>query len=298
MSDIATFSVHDAAVHTMHEADPDYTKSRELFHKVNRLLRSNGFTIGRDPDIEKKYKTLGPTHRRGRKGLLEVKTETGGRTVEVRFFQNVNFENRNGGEYDFNKLEKMPYLVRKSFEWIVAKLKALIIAEGYELRTPGPEWRVDPLGAFNHGWNGAYERKHGIERFSRGPDGWPDEKALSCWKQLDHDGRPIRSGEQRWAIVNGRALRCRVYGGINGMWHGVYGPDRFNVLQRGGWVYRSIFPGRGRHFDDDERKKALRRDLERALKANRFKRAMRICEYAERIGIKFYIDKASVGVAG
>lgn len=83
-----------------------------MFHKLMNYLQEYGFTVTKDPDIEKNYKCLSKDHRYGKKGSLEFKAHRYPAGYEINFFQNEVFKNPNGGEHDFDKLEKMPYLVK------------------------------------------------------------------------------------------------------------------------------------------------------------------------------------------
>lgn len=78
------------------------------------FLQECGFKVTKDPRIEANYKCLSKDHRYGKKGSLEFKAERYPAGFKINFFQNVEFKNPNGGEYDFDKLEKMPYLVKLS----------------------------------------------------------------------------------------------------------------------------------------------------------------------------------------
>jgi hypothetical protein len=293
MNEGKRFHFYDTSITALDDND---AHARPLYNDLVRLLRRSGFAVGPHPRIKAwKLHTLNATNRLGCKSDLQVEVECSGRQVELKFFQNVVFDNPQGGQYDFDKLRKMPYLIRIRFEWIRRKIAGVLAAAGYVFRPDGPSWVVDPLGAFNHGWDGEYEKKRGIHRFRRGADGWPDEGELRSWTRKDGDGIPIWHGEQRYVLINGRAFRCKVYGGINGMWHCIHGKDErgCHTQQNGGYL-RSVFPGRGRHFDERHKLVSIKRDLRRAIQARKFATAERISRYCERAGIAIEVTNVSV----
>jgi putative heme iron utilization protein len=192
----------------------------KMFSEISRLLRRHGFTVTSDPEVDKNYKSLRKWHR-----LVSKETNHGALFVSAHYFpngmeftgyQNVVFENKSGGKYDFDRLAKMPYLIRLTWVKFTKIVIGYLKENGIELAPPTPRWQDDPLAAFNNGWT--------PERFRRDASGWPDESQLKLWNQLDASGIRINQGEYRYVCGHGnRWWRVRVYGGINGMWIGVSG---------------------------------------------------------------------------
>lgn len=85
-----------------------------VLHRVLNYIKTLGFEVGKDLRIEQHFKCLTKDHWYGRKGNLEFKAERYPAGFRIEFFQNVVFENQCGGEYDFDKYGKMPYLIRLS----------------------------------------------------------------------------------------------------------------------------------------------------------------------------------------
>lgn len=208
----------------------------KLFKDINRLLRRRGFTVTRDPEKEKHYRSIAHWHR-----IIEKKTNHGTLYVSSHYFpmgmefegwQSVVVENHNGGKYDFNKLAKMPHLIRLTWVKFTKIVLERLAKEGITLDPPRPRWQDDPLAAFNYGWT--------PERFRRDDSGWPDESELRSWNRLDANGIPINQGEYRYVCGHGnRWWRVRVYGGINGMWMGVSGAG---ITNHNACSYYSIMP--------------------------------------------------------
>lgn len=201
--------------------DPDY----ETYNRILLALRDIGFNVHKDPRIEEHYKCLSKRHDAGERGPLQFKSNVYPTGCEFEFYQNVVFENSSGGYYDFDKLEKMPYLIRRVFDYTVIKVSERLHQLGFsetvrKVESPNP----DPLRYFNDSW--------GHNRFERGPDGWPTEKELGCYNRTDLDGIIITQGCTRYYYhYNGHLMRGRAYGGINGMWIFVYGPGRDDWTQ-------------------------------------------------------------------
>ena len=81
-------------------------------HRLFNMLRDEGFEITSDNSV---VKSIRRNHFVGKKGKLKFKSHRYPNGFEITFFQEINTENPNGGFYDFDKFQKMPYLVKKQF---------------------------------------------------------------------------------------------------------------------------------------------------------------------------------------
>lgn len=208
------------------------------FNDLKRALRRKGFRFRRDPLTSAHYRRIARYHHLGtcpvgRHGELCCHAEVFPVGCRFTFYQEIVKENPKSGRYDFNKRQKMPYVLGKKFEASIAALRAQLLRRGFvehfRVESPNP----DPLAFFNDRWDSDYERKRGTHRFERGPDGWPSmrEISLECWGGArDRDGAPLEHGAFRYfRDRKGYLMRGRVYGGINGMWMVVYGPGRWDA---------------------------------------------------------------------
>ena len=91
------------------------------------MLAADGFNVQRDPDVDKiirKDYYIGKFHD------LEFEAKKYPNGFEIGFFQNVVYENPNGGRYDFDKFSKMPRMIQLYFvkfkNKIVNLLKSLV----------------------------------------------------------------------------------------------------------------------------------------------------------------------------
>ena len=95
-------------------------------HRIFNMLRAEGFTIENDAEVAK---CIRDDYYIGRRGDLELYAHRYPAGFEIIFFQNIVIENQNGGRYDFDKFQKMPYMIRLRFikyrDKIIALLKSV-----------------------------------------------------------------------------------------------------------------------------------------------------------------------------
>lgn len=136
------FSEHDCSL-SLWVDDPKDAALAMLRNVAVRHLRGRGFQIGLDPHTKRHYKCISKDHHRGRRGDLEIMIDLSGRHLEIKFFQNVVRDNQNGGQYDFDKRAKMPYLLGKRYEVERNRLARLFASYGFELATEGHLTGID-----------------------------------------------------------------------------------------------------------------------------------------------------------
>ncbi|WP_175837051.1 UvrB/UvrC motif-containing protein [Burkholderia anthina] len=262
---------------------------RDVFARIIQCLRRLGWTVGPWADAEH-YKVIAHAHRTCRKGDLQGELAMCGRHIEFEMWQDVqNGDNPNGGKYDFNKEDRMTYLQRLEMERTRRRIRNYLcnVFTGYEFQPPKVKSpNPDPLAYFNDRWDGEHEKRRSIHRFQRGEDGWPSEREINSWDRKDGDGTLLNHGDVRWLRDrNGRAIRGRVYGGINGMWLFVYGPgERDHTHEPAGrfFTYRTGETPR-KLFDLRARRNRIERDLAIAVKEMRFERAAKLRDALLRI---------------
>lgn len=257
------YVVNDTGFHFWHGT---FAAAEHTYRGVLTMLRRLGFTIRRCEYTHKHYRCLTKHTMRANYGDLRAKIHVSGIHTEAIFYQDLVTENRNGGEYDFDKLEKMPYPIKLRWLWTRERIEAALREHGITNGSKKQFEDCTPLEWFNQTWT--------AERFDRGTDGWPSEKELRSWSRLDGDGNVLGHGETRYTRVRGRWLRCQVYGGINGMWQCYTNGRCINTASAPS--LRSLFPGRGRMFEDRERGHKLKQALDMAVKAKDFMRAHKI----------------------
>jgi hypothetical protein len=186
-----------------------------IMHRLFNFMKQRGFSIGRDPRIQEHYKAINKDHWRGRKGDLEFKAHRYPRGFSIDFFQNINIENVNGGEYDSNKFRKAPYLVR--LNWIIETkkmgefLEELGIENNSEVET---KYSEDSVKA--HLVKSWHKPQKDMNFKLKDLDGTTDES--SC-NNTDRDKKTIYNGQVKYfRDRRGRLVRGKVYHNINNMW--------------------------------------------------------------------------------
>ena len=87
------------------------------------MLGTEGFEVRKDPEVDKIIRN---DYWIGKRGDLEFHAEKYPNGFKIEFFQNVVHENRNGGRYDFDKFQKMPYMIRLQYKKYINQLIRLL----------------------------------------------------------------------------------------------------------------------------------------------------------------------------
>lgn len=184
------------------------------FHRLMNFLADQGFKVSKDPEIEKCYKRLSKDYRYGILGELEFKAHRYPNGFKIEFFQNINFENPNGGYYDFNKFEKMPYLMKKKFELLRTKITQYLTDLDYVDRTKSEtRFAVDFIKAdYVNSW---HKPQTSMDFDLSEIDG----TGVEPYNGTDRDGKPILNGQIKYfRDFDGYLVRGKVYHNINNMW--------------------------------------------------------------------------------
>lgn len=184
------------------------------FKDTLRFLGSIGLYVGEDKEIKRNYPRLNDTRRSGGFGDLRFKAEYYPNVFRVRFYQDVYHENPNGGFYDFDKYEKMPYLIQKRYDWTMKKLIQYFFKRGFfveysKYTFKGEAFIIhDYLLSCHHPQNTWFSISD--------VDGEITE--YEC-NGRDRDGNILHNGETKYfRDWNGYLYRGRVYHNINNMW--------------------------------------------------------------------------------
>jgi hypothetical protein len=270
------------------EEKVDMDSYRIVYQAVVRHFRDRGFIITVDPHAKKNYPAIAQYYHLGKKGILEVHTQMSGRHIEINFFQNINVENKNGGRYDSDKFEKMPYLIKKQFIIEASKVIDMLFSRfGYSWKqklnyatdigttteqivrmTRGISPSREPLKHFNERWEAG--------RFKRDETGWPTDREYDYGSDKDREGIALRNGMFRYLRDRrGYLKRGIIYTNMNKMWQLIFGP----AFHDSTWVHCSeLFTlqagdSRRRHFPDHLRLEKMQQEMARAVKDQRFEKA-------------------------
>lgn len=186
----------------------------ENFKDLMLFLGSIGFYVSEDKEIKKKFPSLSETNRAGGFDDLRFKAQYAPNLFEIEFYQDVFHENPHGGFYDFDKYEKMPYLIQKRFDWTLEKLLEYFEKCGYSIEfgkntCKGAAFIVhDYIRSWHHPQENWF--------FLKAVDGQTAEYEMNG---TDRDGNILRNGETKYfRDRSGYLLRGKVYHNINNMW--------------------------------------------------------------------------------
>jgi len=256
------FREHDTTLSLWLE-EPEDPAIVEVRNRWVRQLRARGFHVQPDRETRERYPALKKHHHEGWKGHLQFKLRLAGRSLELTFFQDLVHTNPNGGQYDFGKRGKMPYLMGKLYELERHKLVELMAAHGYtfipDIRRRGIDF-VEHERAELADFQGQhfYTRK------------WERYNITSA------AGRELTDGDVVYfRDYGGRMLRGIAYRNINNMWWvllpcgSVHNRAAFELWHRED-ITRDL---RGRQIPVKHAEETLRRRLADAVKAEEFERA-------------------------
>lgn len=186
-----------------------------IMHKLLNFMKSRGFEIGRDQRIQKHYKCLNKDHWYGKKGDLEFEAERYPRGFRFEFYQNINFENPNGGRSDFDKFKKMPYLIKLLWINETKKMGNFLDKLGIKNNTD-TEYRFAEDKIKKDFVDCDHHPQKDMDFSLKDLDGTTCE---ANYNNTDRDGRTIYNGEIKYfRDWNGRLVRGKVYHNINNMW--------------------------------------------------------------------------------
>lgn len=251
MSNTPSFTEHDTSLNLWLD-DPADPAVKATHDALVDHLRGRGFDIELDQKVDP---IIREGYHRGNKGALEVTIRRCGRCVELAFFQNVVRENRNGGEYDFDKRQKMPFLLGKLYELERGKIGAMMAGLGFPLiikpKRKGMAWvdhRRAELAAFH--------RNH----YAQPPETYNTVSAVKGVSVYDGSTVYFRSWSKRWQI--GVAFH-----NINNMWWVLLPCGTVtNIASFDLHLTKPDANLKVRYFNDDDRKKRQMASLQRADK--------------------------------
>lgn len=177
------------------------------------MLAADGFDVQKDPEV---HKIIRRDYYIGKFHDLEFAARKYQNGFEIEFFQNVNFENPNGGRHDFDKFLKMPRMIRLYFvkfkNKIVNLLKSLVpgICDNSTLSPKlAEEWiKCRYVESCHHKQENTNFDLQILDGQTQPP-----------YNGLDRDKKTIRNGEIKYFRgSDGYLYRGRVYHNLNSMW--------------------------------------------------------------------------------
>jgi len=186
----------------------DSSVSHPTMNRLMKMMENRGFKIQSDQRIKRDFPILEKDHFEGEKGNLKFKAKKYPTGFSINFYQEVNTVNRNGGEYDFDKFKKMPYLIKLRFQVELKYMKELLIEEGYV---------DDSEPSFKYAFDRVMFLIKNCSHYKEGKE-LPGYE-ISHYNAKDKDGKIIRNREVKYfRDRKGRLQKGTVYHNINNMW--------------------------------------------------------------------------------
>lgn len=184
------------------------------FYRCMNLLSAEGFIVRKDPDVAKSIRN---DYWIGKLGDVEFAAHKYPNGFCIEFFQNVYFENPNGGRYDFEKYKKMPYLIKMQFLKYMGKIVAFlrILEPDISDQTKHyPKLAEDWIKCrYVEDW---FHEQKDTDFDIHSLDGLAAEPPSNG---LDRDKKEIHNGEIKYFRgYDGYLYRGRVYHNCNNMW--------------------------------------------------------------------------------
>lgn len=250
-------TLHDTKINIAIDRRDD-PKIEAIARDVIAHLNARGFALQLDDTIDP---VIRDNYQSGKKGLLECDTEIMGSCFSIDFYQNVVTKNRNGGKYDFEKLAKMPYMVKQQF-WAEFGHIQTMLRTKHCIALDKPERQI--------GQALINERVADLAKFQ----GWTIPRAIEPYNARSAiDGVLLQQEDKVFFRAKGRWMTGIAHHNINNMWWVLLPCGEVRNLAS--FELWSIAPGnlRGRQFSESHVEKQRHKAKIKAYENNEGKRA-------------------------
>lgn len=269
-------SFHDASLHVWEEPGgqvrPEWEAKfkKEVFLRIVQQLNRLGWVCTVPQDMVTQYSlSFAQRHRYCRKGDLQGELSVSGRCIEFKMWQGVaNITHPSGGKYEFDKEQKMPYLLRLEMDRTRRRVRDYLCAvfSGYTFSPAKPVIGVAGVTASEYA---AYRRRtsgHYVAELDRA-------RICSTGYATSADGHPLENGVRVYAQNRrGQMITGTAFYSLNGNWDVVTGRYSLECIwHKQIWVKNpgNLRVKRNAHI----RRKRLEGELSKAVLAMNFERA-------------------------
>lgn len=212
--------IHDAGIGIWQDNAQDPTFRAAIYSVLIRDMRARGWAIHQDPDIRHHFSSLNANHRRCARGTLGCKIKLSGRVVEVEFWSVTAPQvNRNGREYDFDKMQRMAHIDRLRVELEFRRIVSWVETLAPTTVTRSADRDLPPMARIEKSY----------------AESWHSDKQLGrpvCqydYNRKSVDGRLLEHGQTVWLPDRkGRMIRGQAFYNINNMWWVIAGGKLHN----------------------------------------------------------------------
>lgn len=271
---------HDAKIRIWEEPSreeiqkPEWNRrfKKEVFTRIIQTLNRLGWKCEIPADLTERYgKRFALDYRSCSKGDLRAELEISGRSIELKFWQDVHNTNHpHGGKYEFGKEKRMSYLQFLEMNRTRNRIKNYLcnVFSGYKFEEPkkgiGPqqltalEWVEQDTKDCYH-----YDTKLGRRSGESNP-----------YNNRSIEGDRVHHGQQVWFFDHkDRLLTGTAYYSINNRWwvvtgkYSLFNKASFELSTRGPQILRKThcFPLREKRLKDELKKAVEEMDFERAI---------------------------------
>ncbi|MFP3979128.1 hypothetical protein [Marinobacter sp. KMM 10035] len=251
----------------------------QTFKRIVQQLNRLGWSVEVPADMIEQYgRSFAEDYRHCRKGNLQGLLDLSGRCIKFEMWQDVaNVDNPNGGRYDFDKEQRMPYLLRLEMERTRRRIRDYLcnVFSGYEFQADRNDGRSNKRGP---GSLTAVEWVDGCYQTSWHFKGDITNYEIAEYNRKSGDGAKLSHGQRVWfADRKGRICTGIAYYNINNMWWVVTG--KFDVSNESASNLYSICPENPKQKRNGRlRRKRLESELSKAVKSMDFLRAQKLKE--------------------
>ncbi|RAU43470.1 MULTISPECIES: UvrB/UvrC motif-containing protein [unclassified Pseudomonas] len=255
---------------------------REVFARIVQQLNRMGWSC-KLPEFDQRecdrypsiYQDSRRAERECRRGDLQGNLKMSFGTLEFQMWQDVvNVENRNGGRYDYQKEERMPYMLRLMMEHTRQKIRRYLLSvfTNYKFE-PSRDLKIGPGRNEVTAMEAVLERRkhsgHYVESLGRAR--FSNQAEQSGDGQIIEDGMRVYAQDYYGRIVTGIALYC-----LNGNWTIVTG--RYSAIYNiwHGQIYVSNPGDLRRKRNERQGRKRLEAEMSKAVAEMNFERAARL----------------------
>lgn len=241
-----------------------------IYKEIRNILRTNGFLFHQDPFVKKNWPTLAALHHVGWKGDLHFASDLSPIGLTLVFHEDVVRDNSNGGRYHFDKMAKMPYLLRKRVLLIRNKITGRLAELGFK-----DETNVEPEDSFARV---QYRREQHMK--SHGKDAY--KPPLPTYNTQAGDKTLLEDGQIRYFRTrSGRLKRGQIWNNINSMWWVIL--DKFRVYNVASFELFTFDPAKHKRKDPKGCPEKLRYALLKAVEKKQYYRAARMSDAMARL---------------